>query len=149
MVIKMKKKRLQEILDIVQNAKISGQDMLLSELRKRGIIVTQPTLSRDMSQLGLVKAVTDDGDYCYIVPERAKIAKISGMFSQAVKSINPASNIVVIKTYGGMASAVCSALDLKDIPLIAGTIAGDDTIFAVTRSEKDARELSDKLKKFL
>ncbi|MCL1788807.1 MAG: hypothetical protein FWG33_00430 [Oscillospiraceae bacterium] len=145
----MKKKRLQEILDIVRESEITNQEMLIDELRKRGIAVTQPTLSRDMAQLGLTKELSESGVNCYAVPERAKMVKLSGMFSQAVKSINAAMNIVVIKTYSGMASAVCSSLDLKDIPLIAGTIAGDDTILAVTRTEKDAEELTVKLRKLL
>lgn len=145
----MRKKRLQEILDIVRQTEITSQDMLIDELRKRGIAVAQSTLSRDMAQLGLVKALNEDGLNCYVVPERHKMVKLSGMFSQAVKSVTPAANIVVVKTYSGMASAVCSSLDLRDIPLIIGTIAGDDTIFAATRSEKDAEELTVKLRKLL
>jgi len=58
-------------------------------------------------------------------------------------------NTVVIKTYAGMASAVCIALELKDIPLIVGTIAGDDTIFVVTRGENDALILVEKLRKLI
>ena len=145
----MRKKRLQEILDIVKVMEITSQEMLAEELRKRGITVTQSTLSRDISQLQLTKELSDNGVNCYAVPERARVVKLSGMFAQAVKSIDAATNIVVIKTYAGMASAVCSSLDLKDIPLIVGTIAGDDTIFAAARNEKDAEELTVKLRKLL
>ncbi|MCL1902937.1 MAG: hypothetical protein FWF94_00780 [Oscillospiraceae bacterium] len=145
----MKKKRLQEILDIIKDKEITNQETLVSELRGRGIVVTQSTLSRDMTQLGLTKELSENGINCYTVPDKARFVKLSGMFSQAVKSINAAMNTVVIKTYSGMASAVCSSLDLKDIPLIVGTIAGDDTIFAITRSEKDANELTVKLRKLL
>jgi transcriptional regulator of arginine metabolism len=143
------KKRHKEILDIVKTMEITGQEMLIAELRKRGEPATQSTVSRDISLLGLNKAVSADGISRYVVPERVKQAKFSGVFASAVKSIDTASNIVVIKTYSGMASAVCIALDLNDLPLIVGTIAGDDTIFAAARSEKDAAELVGELRKLL
>lgn len=144
-----KKKRHQEILDIVKTMEIANQDELIAELKKRGIIVTQATVSRDVTMLGLGKAVSDEGVYRYVVPERIKNAKFAGLFAGAVKSIDIAMNTVVIKTFSGMASAVCIALELKDFPLIVGTIAGDDTIFVLTRSENNAQELLEKLRKLL
>jgi transcriptional regulator of arginine metabolism len=71
------------------------------------------------------------------------------VFTHAIKSITAAMNTVVVKTHQGMASAVCVALELMDIPAVVGTIAGDDTIFVMTRSEKDASELVGKLRKLL
>jgi transcriptional regulator of arginine metabolism len=145
----MKKKRHQEILALVKERDIENQSLLIAGLRERGIVVTQATVSRDITQLGLGKALSEEGVYRYIVPEQVKNAKFTGVFSGAVRSINAAMNTVVIKTFGGMASAVCIALELKDIPLIVGTIAGDDTIFVMTRSEKDAAELVGKLRKLI
>jgi len=145
----VRNKRHQEILSIIKENDITNQDMLISELRKRGFVVTQPTVSRDITRLGLGKALSDDGVYRYCVPQQVKDAKFSGMFSQAVKSVNAAMNTVVIQTYAGMASAVCIALELRDIPLIVGTLAGDDTIFVMTRSERDAAELVEKLRKLV
>jgi len=144
-----KKKRHKEILDIIKEKEIFNQDMLIEALRKRSVFVTQSTVSRDMAQLGLGKITTDNGGSCYVVPGRLKTAKFTGVFAQAVKTIKPAMNTVVIKTYSGMASAVCAALDLSDIPAIVGTIAGDDTIFAMTCSPEDAKELTLKLRKLL
>jgi transcriptional regulator of arginine metabolism len=143
------KKRHKEILALVKEQEIENQEVLITELRKRGIVVTQATVSRDITRLGLGKAVSDNGVYCYVVPEQLKNIKFTGVFAQAVKKVEAAMNTVVIKTYSGMASAVCAALDLNDVPLIVGTIAGDDTIFAVKRSEKDALELIAKLRKLL
>jgi len=145
----MKRKRHQEILDIIKTKDIKNQDMLIDELKSRGIMVTQATVSRDVTQLGLGKSLSDDGVYRYVVPEQIKNAKFNGLFAGAVKTINAAMNTVVIKTYAGMASAVCIALELKDIPLIVGTIAGDDTIFVMTRSQTDAGELVEKLRKLI
>jgi transcriptional regulator of arginine metabolism len=142
-------KRQKEIIDIVKSMDITNQETLIEELKKRSIYVTQATVSRDKVRLGLKKEMSDEGVYRYVVPEKVKSANFTGVFSQAVKSVNIAANMVVIKTYSGMASAVCAALDLNEIPLIVGTIAGDDTIFAATRSEKDAAEVFAKLRKFI
>ena len=144
-----KKRRHQEILDIIKNKDIANQDELIAELKLRGIIVTQATVSRDVTMLGLGKSMSDEGVYRYVVPEQIKNARFSGVFAGAVRSIDIAMNTVVIKTFAGMASAVCIALELKEFPLIVGTIAGDDTIFVLTRSENDAQELLEKLRKLL
>jgi len=144
-----KKTRQREILDIVKTTEIANQDELIRELDKRGIVVTQATISRDINTLRLGKVLSDDGSYRYVIPEQVKDARFAGVFAGAVKSIDTAMNTVVIKTYAGMATAVCIALELRDIPLIVGTIAGDDTIFVMTRSEKDASELTSKLRRLL
>ncbi|MCL1831363.1 MAG: hypothetical protein FWG45_00455 [Oscillospiraceae bacterium] len=145
----MNNKRHQEILAIIRDTEVTNQDVLIDELRRRGFVVTQPTVSRDIARLGLRKSLTDKGVYCYCVPETLKTKKFAGVFSQAVRSIMPALNTVVVKTYQGMASAVCVALETMEIPLVVGSIAGDDTIFIMTRSEKDAAELVVKLRKLL
>jgi transcriptional regulator of arginine metabolism len=145
----MSKKRHQEILDIVKEIDIENQSQLIDALAKRGLPVTQATVSRDIARLGLGKVLSEDGVYRYMIPEQLKNVKLTGIFSQTVKSIDSAVNTVVIKTYAGMASAVCAALDLNDIASIVGTIAGDDTIFAVARCEKDALEIVAKLRKYV
>jgi len=145
----MKKKRHQIILDIVREKNIENQDMLIHELRQHGIGVTQATVSRDISHLRLEKSLSKDGINCYAVPEQIKNLKFTGIFSQAVKSIDRGMNTVVIKTYSGMANAVCTALDLRNVSIIVGTIAGDDTVFALTRNEKEAIDLVEKLRKLL
>jgi transcriptional regulator of arginine metabolism len=145
----MRNKRHQEILDIVKEIEITSQDELIAELRKRSFVVTQPTVSRDITRLGLVKTLSEEGVYRYGVPAKLKSAKFESLFSHAIKSINAAMNTVVVKTHQGMASAVCVALEMMEIPTIVGTIAGDDTIFVMTRSERDAAELVGRLRKLL
>ena len=144
----MKKKRHKEILSIVKEKDITDQKTLIDELGKRGYSVTQATVSRDITLLGLGKAASDDGVNRYVLPERLKDKKLQSQFA-TVNSITQAMNTVVIKTETSWAQPVCNALDLKDIPLIVGTIAGDDTIFAVTRSVEDAKLLADKLRKLI
>jgi transcriptional regulator of arginine metabolism len=145
----MKNKRHQEILNIIKELEIASQGELIAALRKRGVAVTQPTISRDVIRLGLKKVLSDEGTYRYVVPGQLKVAKITGIFANAVNSITPAMNTVVIKTHQGTASAVCVVIETMDIALIVGTIAGDDTIFVMTRSESDAKELTAKLRKLL
>jgi transcriptional regulator of arginine metabolism len=145
----MQNKRHREILNIVKEREIANQEELIAALRERSFVVTQPTVSRDITRLGLAKSLTEDGVYCYRVPQQLKTAKFESVFAHAIKSITAAMNTVVIKTHTGMASAVCVPLEMMDIPAIVGTIAGDDTIFVMTRSERDAAELVTKLKKLL
>ncbi|MCL1881076.1 MAG: arginine repressor [Oscillospiraceae bacterium] len=145
----MRNKRHHEILEIIKDIDITSQEELIAELRKRSYVVTQSTVSRDISKLGLSKSMSENGVYRYAVPEQLKTEKFEGMLSSAIKKIDTAMNTVVIKTYVGMASAVCVTLEMMNLPEVVGTIAGDDTIFVMTRSEKSALRLSLQLKKLL
>ncbi len=77
--------------------------------------------------------------YKYIEPMAGKSKQ--NIFVDTVTSIDYAINIVVIKCHNGMAQAACAALDSMNYSNIVGTIAGDDTIFAVMRTEYDAKKL--------
>jgi len=145
----VRNKRHQEILNIIKEHEIPNQRELTRELRTRGFPATQPTVSRDISRLGLRKALTEEGVFCYSVPEKANNAKLGGLFMNAVYSVDTAMNTVVIKTHQGMASAVCVVIETMSAVQIVGTIAGDDTIFIMTRSVNDAADLAAKLKKLL
>lgn len=145
----MRKKRLMEILSIVRENEIENQEMLIEELKKRGYNVTQATVSRDINDLNLEKTISASGINCYTLPAAVKIIKFNGIFSQSVISIDYALNTVAVKCHSGLASAACAAFDLMNIPSVVGTIAGDDTIFILVRTEKDAKELSERLLKML
>ncbi|MDR0196770.1 MAG: hypothetical protein LBI36_00925 [Oscillospiraceae bacterium] len=140
----MKKKRLAEILSIIREKDIKDQNELIIELHKRGYSVTQATVSRDISELKLEKSPSEDGVNRYSVAKKVQTVKISGLFNQGVTGIDFALNTVVIKCHPGLANAVCAALDLMEIPSVAGTIAGDDTIFVLARTEQDAVKLAEK-----
>lgn len=136
-------RRREEILLIVGATPVHSQDELLEALRKRGFHVTQPTLSRDLRELGLVK--TQNG---YVSPESlAPLAPVTAFapresrehrFEQlvhdSVVSAEAAMNMVVIKTPVAAAQPLASAIDSTSIEDALGTIGGDDTIFVCFRT---------------
>lgn len=146
----MKYNRQAKILEIIENEIIETQDELADRLKKAGMDVTQATISRDIKELRLIKALTPDGRYRY-----ATISKEGGMhsdrlitiFSKSYVSGDYANNIIVVKTLPGMAQACAAAIDSLGWTEIVGTIAGDDTIMIVCRAEKIAEELVDRFAK--
>jgi len=132
-------RRREEILRIVRETAVHSQDELLAALREQGVKVTQPTLSRDLRELGLVK--TPNG---YVTPESlAPVAAfaprvIEHRFEQLVRdsvvSAEAALNLVVIKTPVAAAQPLASAIDATEIGDAMGTIGGDDTIFVAFRT---------------
>ncbi len=147
----MKKDRKNAILDIVTNYEVDTQETLQALLLERGFNVTQATVSRDIKQLSLAKTMTEAGSYKYTLPARneAKTLKkvFESLFADSAISMDRAMNTVVVKCHTGMANAVCSKLDNAGYANIVGTLAGDDTIFILMRTEADAEILLDSFKK--
>lgn len=142
----MKYKRHNHIIKIVKNNKIHTHDELIAALRSEGFKVTQATVSRDIKELGLVKVPASEGSSVYSVPEPVSDGGARpDMVSESIKSINSALHTIVINTYPGMASAVAAAVDRVMRSEILGSIAGDDTVLIITRSEESAQELEKKL----
>jgi transcriptional regulator of arginine metabolism len=133
-------RRREEILRIVRSTAVHSQDELLTALRQRGFDVTQPTLSRDLRELGLVK--TPNG---YVSPEAlAPVATFmpretrEHRFEQLVRDTvifaEAAVNMVVLKTPPAAAQPLASAIDAAPIEDFLGNIGGDDTIFVAFRT---------------
>lgn len=143
----MKKTRQDVILKLVNENIVATQDDLIFLLEKAGFNVTQATVSRDIKELGLAKAVDSSGVQRYIV-HSSKKHKNKGhdyIFSNSVISVAYAVNDIVIRCYPGMANAACAVLDNMDFPEILGTLAGDDTILVIAKSERDAEILYNKI----
>lgn len=140
----MKKKRLNAILELISKNEISTQEELIELLNVRGFNVTQATVSRDIKELNLVKGKNGRGIYCYINPKSNSdsTAKYESIFVNTVISVDYAMNNVVLKCSTGMAQAACAALDSLNHKYIIGTIAGDDTVLAVVRTEEQAVKLT-------
>ena len=145
----MKKKRQAEILRIISTNEVETQEMLLSLLRERGYDVTQATVSRDINELNIEKSVSANGVNCYAKAEKVHSVRFHNIISEAVVSIDFAMNIVSIKCHSGLANEACAGLDMMNLSYVVGTIAGDDTIFVLTRTESDARMLARHLKEML
>ncbi len=149
----MKTKRHQAILDIISSKDIYTQEGLLIELKQNGYDVTQATVSRDIKVLDLVKTLTEGDKYKYSqrleYNAKKNSIKFKAVFIEAVISVDYAINTVVIKCHVGMANAACAALDAMLMNDVVGTIAGDDTIFILLRSEEAANKFVDKINEFL
>lgn len=148
----MKVKRHGKILEIINSKDVETQEELAEELKNSGMDVTQATVSRDIKELKLIKVLSLSGKYKYasILPvEKFLSNKLVTIFTQTVLSAENVGNFVVVKTITGSASAAAEAIDSLNFDGIAGTIAGDNTIFILTRSEEKAQELVQKMKKML
>ncbi len=149
----LKNKRQNEILSIISQKIVYTQEDLQNELLALGYNVTQSTVSRDIKELRLIKTHDSEGNYRYV----STVAKsmLNGeshyrdLFTKAVKSVDYALNNVVIKTHSGMASTACVALDNMFGDTMLGSLAGDDTIIIVTRSEMHSKILIDKINNIL
>ncbi len=127
------------IRDLVANEKIKTQEDLISKLKERGISATQATLSRDMVDLGIVKA----SDGCYIYEDDFKFARLGAEF---IRDVIPAGNMVLIKCSEGAAAGVAAAFDRMAWEEVLGSVAGDDTILLVTMTSSQADSVSARLK---
>ena len=145
----MKNLRQKAIVEIIEKFEVDTQQRLAELLQQRGFDVTQATVSRDIKDMSLIKVATDKNTYRYAlshtVQSRNGSQKFHSIFHNSIISAEVAGNILVIKTYPGMANAVCAAMDQMGFEDVVGTIAGDDTIFMAIRSEDKALRVQSKL----
>src|SRR5215470_10385926 len=134
----MKKLRQKTILDLVRGQQIASQEELLEGLRSRNIEVSQSTLSRDIQELGLAKT---GGIYTVIDQEspRATEDAVRRILREFLTDVVVAQNIVILKTGTGNASTVSQAVDDAGWQEIAGSLAGENTVFIATRSVRESR----------
>lgn len=146
----MKNSRQKKILEIIEKYDIDTQDALIKKLADEGYIVTQTTASRDIRQLNLIKGIGQNGCYKYVLPgavakQENRAPVLNSAITDSVIRIEPAGNIVVVKTYAGMANAIAVCFDSLPGERIVGSVAGDDTILLVVRTPEDAVSLSTEL----
>lgn len=148
----MKSKRHNKILEIINNNDIETQEELAESLKYSGYDVTQATVSRDIKLLKLVKVQNESGKYKYISPikeERDINDKLYSILKNAAIDVEKVDKFVVIKTLTGAASAAAEAIDTLYSNDVAGTIAGDNTIFVLVRTDEKALELISKVRKMI
>ena len=149
----MKALRLAKIIELVEKNEVYTQEDLLELLAKEGFVTTQATVSRDIKELSLVKSVTEDGKYKYTTSRKKQNdnleKKFRSVFVESVMLVDYAQNTVVVKGHTGMAHAACAALDTMGLPGIVGTLAGDDTIFVLMRTEDLAHEITEEIRSML
>ncbi len=146
-----RKFRHQKIRDVIEGNDIATQEQLIAELRKHGIFATQATLSRDLSEIGVVKMRKGSGEYIYKVSSElsGSVRALRNKFINFVHEIKSTSNLIIIKTPPGEAQGVARAIDLAEIEHILGTVAGDDTILVVVDDPQNARIVCKKFQHLL
>ena len=149
----VKNKRQKAILKIIQTQEIETQNQLIEALNADGVKSTQATVSRDIKELHLIKELTPQGKYRYVVGQKQDLqnyaARLKTIFKESVTSFDCAQNIVVIKTLPGLAMAACSAIDSMNIKNLVGSIAGDDTAFLAMTDAAAAQEFCAEIESML
>jgi transcriptional regulator of arginine metabolism len=131
----MKRLRQQQIRDLIGTRPIRTQHELAAALRERGFRATQATISRDVAEMGLIKVNRDDGERSYAVPRRAgqqettADERLAMILRDLPINIRPAGLMLVMRATPGSAHAIAAALDRTGWPEVAGSLAGDDTVF--------------------
>jgi transcriptional regulator of arginine metabolism len=135
--------RREAILRLLRGADVRRQSQLAQLLKKSGYDVTQSSVSRDLRDLGVLKA---RGRY---LPPPDEIAHANGDFhalSQFVRALKTAgTTLIVLKTTIGAAVSVTVAIDKAEWPEVVGTIAGDDTIFIAVADAAAQRRTLERL----
>ncbi len=144
----MKYNRQAEIIALIGENRIETQEELSECLRERGYMVTQATISRDIRELKLVKIAGAGGKYFYAMPraeDNGISTKAKNLLIETVESVDRANNIAVVKTCAGMAQGAAAAIDSMGRADIVGSVAGDDTIIIVMRTNEAAQSLCEEL----
>ena len=140
----MKTVRQMAILEIIAKQDVETQEELAEALRDRGIQVTQATVSRDIKELRLLKVLTPSGSYKYATADKAENGlseRFIRMLAESLLSVAASNNLIVVKTLSGSANVAAEALDSLHWPEILGTLAGDNTILLIIRTEAEAPEV--------
>ena len=139
----MKFQRQAKILDLIDRFEIETQEELTDHLRALGYNTTQATVSRDIKELRLIKALSaETGKYKYSVAAAGAAdsftTRLRNIFRECVTGIDAAQNMVVIKTLPGLGQAAAMAIDAMRASDVVGTLGGDDTGFVVMRNNDAA-----------
>ena len=145
----MKLQRHAAILRLVRGRRIGSQDQLRKALKAEGYSVTQATLSRDMRELGLAKLTDAHGSH-YAQPGdggvRPDFQAVLGALLTGVDGVGP---LLVLRTANGSAGAVGVAIDQAAWSEIIGTVAGEDTLLVITRSDRARERVATRLRAIL
>jgi transcriptional regulator of arginine metabolism len=140
------------IMRLVRERQLSTQAELAEALRAAGIVVVQTTVSRDIAQLGLVKVRDEDGRLVYAHPgagDLDRLSELTAALRRFALALIPTGNLLIVTTPPGHANALARVLDATTLGDIAGTVAGDDTIFIAAREGVTGADLAEQLRHHL
>ena len=143
----MTKSQRQDLLkNLILEHEFDTQNDLVDFLNKKGLKVTQATISRDIKELGVVKVKGTIKKFKYTIIQNTENFIL---YNNTIKDIVTAQNIVVVKTLEGTANSVCIVIDKSQINGILGTVAGDDTIIIVTPNNEEANQVAKSIKRIV
>lgn len=148
----MKTVRQVAIFDIIEKQEIETQEELASALNARGIRVTQATVSRDIKELRLLKVLTPSGKYKYATGDQADnnlTDRFIRMLAESLLSVSSANNLIVVKTLSGSANVAAEALDSMHWPEVLGTLAGDNTVLLIIRSNEETITVTSRIREMM
>ena len=141
------------IADLIEDGNISSQNQLKGILKKRNLMITQATLSRDLNELGAIKKRKKDGLLVYVLPKdqgndaHKKIA--SKALNDFVLDVEAVSNQVVVKTTTAAAQVVAEAIDNLYLDNVVASIAGDNVVLIISSNEKKAKVIAQNIENVL
>jgi transcriptional regulator of arginine metabolism len=148
-----KEYRQRMIEELVENNFISTQGEIAEHLNARGIEVTQATISRDVTELRLVRIPTGNGQHRYratpLSAQEDVMDELGQRFKLFVRSLDRGENIIVLRTDEGHATGIAYVIDKLDREEIIGTLAGQNTILVITKTSKDAQTVLDEFEELL
>jgi len=140
------------ILELVRERTLSTQAEVAAALRETGYDVVQTTVSRDIAELGLVKVRAPSGRLVYAPPggsDADRLRALGSAMRRYAVTVEAAGQLVVVTTPSGYANALAQAMDEASHPAVAGTLAGDNTIFVAARDGVSAQALEEELAGYL
>jgi transcriptional regulator of arginine metabolism len=136
------------ILRLVRDRELGTQAEVAEALHGEGIEAVQTTVSRDIAQLGLIKVRNAEGRLVYALPgadDLSRLSELTAAMRRWAVSLVPSGNLVVIATPAGFAAALADAIDAARLPDVAGTVAGENTIFVAARDGVSGADLAAEL----
>ena len=147
-----RRERQAAILELVRDRALSTQAEVAAALREAGYDVVQTTVSRDIAELGLVKVRAPSGRLVYAPPggsDADRLRALGSAMRRYAVTVEAAGQLVIVTTPSGYANALAQAMDEASHPAVAGTLAGDNTIFVAARDGVSAQALEEELAGYL
>jgi transcriptional regulator of arginine metabolism len=144
-----KVERQAKILELVSQQHLSTQSELAEALHEAGIDAVQATVSRDIAQLGLVKVRNGNGKLAYALPGAAdlrRIEELAAAMRRWATGMTAAGQLLIITTPNGLAAPLADAIDEAGLADVAGTVAGENTIFVAARDGMTGADLEEQFR---
>jgi transcriptional regulator of arginine metabolism len=144
-----KRERQRTIVELIGSHPVGSQEELRLLLEKHGLRITQATLSRDLRELGVVRAATEDGSRYRLTDQGGRETKpsLAGLLPQLFLSAEGVGELIVLRTLSSGAQPISEAIDAQRWPEVLGTVAGENTILIVCRSGEARLTLTERLER--